>query len=69
MRERRGIYRAWVGKSERKRSLERPRQRWEDNIRIDFQEVGCGSIDWIDLAQDRGRCRSLVNKAISHRVS
>jgi len=64
MRERRGIYRAWVGKSERKRSLERPRQRWEDNIRIDFQEVGCGSIDWIDLAQDRGRWRDVVKAVL-----
>jgi len=44
-----------VGKPEGKRSLERPRRRWEGNIKIDIQEVGCGVMDWIELAQDRER--------------
>jgi hypothetical protein len=56
MGERRGIYRVLVGKSEGKRPLGRPRHRWEDNIsKMDLQEVGCGSMDWIKLAQDRDR--------------
>jgi hypothetical protein len=50
-----------VRKSEGKRPLGRPRRRWEDNIKMDFQEVGCGGMDWIDLAQDRDRWRALVN--------
>ena len=55
MGERRCIYRVLVGKLEGKRPLWRPRHRWEDNIRMDLQEVGCGGIDWIKLAQDRDR--------------
>jgi hypothetical protein len=51
MGERRGIYRVLVGKPEGKRPLGRPRHRWEDNINMYFQEVGCESMDWIDLAQ------------------
>jgi hypothetical protein len=47
------VYRVLVGKPEGKRPLERPRHRWEDNIRIDLQEVGCWGMDWIGLAQDR----------------
>jgi len=50
MGERRGIYRVLVGKLEGKRPLGRCRQRWEDNIKMDLQEVGCGSMDWIELA-------------------
>ena len=50
-----------VGKSEGKRQLGRPRRRWEDIIEMDFQEVGCDGMDWIDLAQDRDRWRALVN--------
>jgi len=50
-----------VGKSEGKRTLGRPRHRWEDNIKVDFQEVGSGGMDWIELAQDRGILRALVN--------
>jgi len=65
MGERRGIYRVWVGKPEGKRSLRRPRQRWEDNIRIDLQEVGCGSIDWIELAQDRNMWRDVVKAVMN----
>jgi hypothetical protein len=53
MGERRGVYRNLVGKREGKRTLGRPRRRWEDNIKIDLQEVGCGTMDWIDLTQDR----------------
>ena len=50
-----------MGKPEAKRPLGRPRLRWEDNIMMDIQEVGCGDMDWIDLAQDRDRWRALVN--------
>jgi len=53
MGERRGIYRSLVGKPEEKRLLGRPRHRWEDNIKKDLQEVGCGGMDWTELAQDR----------------
>jgi hypothetical protein len=57
--ERRDVYRVLLGKPEGKRSLGIPRRRWEDNIKMDLQEVGWGSMDWIDVAQDRGRSRSL----------
>jgi len=50
-----------VWKPEVKRLLGRPRRRWEDNIKMDLQEVGCGSMDWIDVAQDRDRWRERVN--------
>jgi len=50
MRERRGVYRVLVGKPQGQRPLGRPRRRWEDNIKIHLQEVGCGGMDWIDLA-------------------
>jgi hypothetical protein len=56
-----------VGKPEGKRPMERPRCRWEDNIKTDFQEVGCGGMDWIGLAQDRGRWRALVNAVMNVR--
>ena len=53
---RRGVYRVLVGKPEGKRPLGRPRRRWEDNIKTDLQEVGCGGVDWIELTpQDRDR--------------
>ena len=55
MGEGRGVYRVLVGKPEGKRPLGRPRHRWEDNIKMDLQEVGCGGMDWIELAQDRDR--------------
>jgi len=55
MGEERGVYRVLVGKPEGKRPLGRPRSRWVDNIRMDLQEVGCGHVDWIGLAQDRDR--------------
>jgi len=57
MRERSGLYRVLVGKPEGERPLGRSRRRWEDNIKMDLQEVGCGSIDWIELVQDRVRWR------------
>jgi hypothetical protein len=50
MREGRGVYRVLAGKPEGKRPLGRPKRRWEDNIQMDFQEVGCGGRDWIELA-------------------
>ena len=68
MGERRGVYRVLVGKSEGKRPLGRPRHRWEDNIKMDLKEVGCGGMDWIELAQDRDRWRTLVNAVMNLRV-
>jgi len=68
MGERRGVYRVLVAKHEGKRPLARPRRRWEDNIKTDLQEVGCGGLDWIKLAQDRDRWRSLVNTVMNLRV-
>jgi hypothetical protein len=68
MGEWRGVYRVLVGKPEGKRPLGRPRRRWEDNIRMDLQEVGCGCVDWIGLAQDRDRCRALLSAVRNHRV-
>ena len=61
MGEERGAYRVLVGKLEGKRPLGRPRPRCVDNIRMDLQEVGCGYVDWIGLAQDRDRWRTLVS--------
>ena len=57
-----------VGKPEGKRPLGRPRSRWEDNIKMYLQEVGCGVMDWIELAQDRNRWRALVNTVMNLRV-
>jgi hypothetical protein len=59
--EGRGVHRVLVGKLERKRPLWRPRHRWEDNIKMDLQEVGGGCGDWTELAQDRDRWRELVS--------
>ena len=61
MGEERGVYRILVGKPEGKRPLGRPRRRWVDNIRMDLQEVGCGYVDWNELAQDRDRWRTLAS--------
>jgi hypothetical protein len=68
--ERGGVYRGLVGKHEGNRLLGRPRRRWEDNtsIKMDLQKVGCGGMDWIELAQDRDRWRALVNAVMNLRV-
>jgi len=63
--ERRGIYRVLMGKPEGKRPLGRPRCRWEDNIKMDLQRVGCGGIDWIELVQDMDKWRALVNAVMN----
>jgi hypothetical protein len=55
----------WCGKPEGKRPLGRPRRRWEDNIKMEFQEVGCGGVDWIELAQDRDRWQAVVNAVMN----
>jgi len=68
MGEGRGVYRVLVGKPEGKRPLRRTRRRWEDNIKMDLQEVGCGGMDWIELAQDRDRWWALVNAVMNLRV-
>ena len=62
------VYRVLVGKPEGRRPLGRPRRRWVDNIRMDLQEVGCGYMDWIRLAQDRDRWRTLVSAVMNLRV-
>jgi hypothetical protein len=58
-----------VGRPEGRRSLGRPRRRWEDNIKMDLQEVGWGGMDWIELAQDRDRWRALVSAVMHLQVS
>ena len=68
MEEGRGVYRVLVRKPEGKRPLGRPRRRWEDNIRMDLQEVGVGYEDWIGLAQNRDRWRALVSAVRNLRV-
>jgi len=68
MGEERGVYRVLVGKPEGKRPLRRPRRRWVDNIRTDLQVVGCGYMNWIGLAQNRDRWRTLVSAVMSLRV-
>ena len=68
MGEERGTYRVLVGKPEGKRPLGRPRHKWVDNIRMNLQEVGCGYVDWIGLAQDRDRWRTLVSAVMNFRV-
>ena len=68
MGERRGVYRVLVGKPEEKRPLARHRRRWEDNIKMDLQEVGRGCGDWMELATDRDRWRALVSTVMNFRV-
>ena len=62
------MYRVLVGKPEGRRPLGRLRRRWEDNIRMDLGEVGCGCVDWMELAQDRDRWRALVSAVMNFRV-
>jgi hypothetical protein len=66
--ERRSVYRVLVGESEEKRPLGRTRRRWEDNIKMDLQELRRGCIDWIEVAQDKDRWRALVNEEMNFLV-
>ena len=66
--EDRGVYKVLVGKLDGKRPLRRPRRRWEDNIKMDLQEVGGGRGDWMELAQDRNGWRALVGTVRNFRV-
>jgi len=68
MGEGRGVYRVLVGKPEGRRPLGRPRRKWEGNIKMEIQEVGCWGMDWIRLAQDTDRWRALVNALMNLRV-
>jgi len=68
MGEDRGVYRVLVVKHEGRRPLGRPRRRWEDNIKMDLQEVGCQGMDWIELAQDKDRWRVVVSTVMNFRV-
>jgi len=63
-----GVYRVLVVKHEGRRPLGRPRRRWKDNIKMDLQEVGCEGMDWIELAQDKDRWRTLVREVMNLRV-
>jgi hypothetical protein len=67
MGEGRGAYRIWVGRHEGRSPLGRPRRGWENNVKIDLQEVGWGGMDWIDMAQDRDRWWALVNAVMNLR--
>ena len=64
MGERRSACRVLVGKREGKKPLVKPSHRWEDNIKMDLQDVGCGGMDWIELAWDRDRWRAILNAEI-----
>ena len=68
MGEVRGMHRILVGKPQGKRPLGRPRCRWEDNIKMNLKEVGCGGMDWIELVQDMDSWRALVNPVINLQV-
>ena len=65
----RGVYRVLLGIPEGKRTIGRPRRRWEDNIKMDLQEVGCGVMDWIELAQDRDGWCAFVSAVMNLRVT
>jgi len=69
MGEERELYRVLVGKPDGRRPLGKPRRRWVDNIRMDHQEVDCGYMDWIGLAQDRDSWRALVSAVMNLRVT
>jgi hypothetical protein len=64
----RGVYRVLAGKPEGRKPPGRPRHRWEDNIKLDLQEVGCGIMDWNELAQERERWRALVSTVMNFQV-
>jgi hypothetical protein len=66
--ESRGVYRVVVGKPKEKKTLRRPRCRWEDNIKMDLQEVGCEGMNWIDVTQDRDRWWAVVTAVMNLRV-
>jgi hypothetical protein len=68
MVEERKVYKVLVGKFEGKIPLGRPRRRWEDGIRMDLREIGLGGVDWIRLAQDRGRWRAVVSAVMNLRI-
>jgi hypothetical protein len=68
MGEGRNVYRVLVGKPEGKRPLGRPRRRWEDGMKMDLREIGCGGVEWIHLSQDRDRWRAVVNAVMNLRV-
>jgi hypothetical protein len=68
MGEGRGMHRVLVGKPEGKKPLGRPRRRWDDNIKMDLQELGYGGMDWIELAQDMDRWWALVNAVMNFRI-
>jgi len=68
MGERRGVFMVLVGKPEGKRPLGRPRCRWKDNIKVGYQLVECGGMDWMELAQDRDSWRAVVNVVVNLRV-
>jgi hypothetical protein len=68
MGEDRKLYKVLVGKTEGKRSLGRPRRRWEDGVRMDLREIALAGVDWIRLAQDRDRCRAVVSAVMNLRV-
>jgi hypothetical protein len=62
------VYKVLVGKPEGKRPLGRPRRRWEDGFRMDLREIGWGTVDWIQLAQDRDQWRAFLNTVMNLRV-
>jgi hypothetical protein len=64
--EKRKVYRIMVGKPEGKRTLGKPRHRWVDNIKMNLTEIGCGGMNWINLAQDRDKWTAVVNTVMNH---
>ena len=66
--EKRGVYRVLVGKPEGKKPLGRPRRRWEENIKLELQEVGCGDMGWVELAQNKDRWLAFVNAVMNFQV-